>query len=555
MILHTTAGARRRLVWPASAALIAATTYCSDAADPVPAVESLALSLDSIAIQFRDSASELTASPKGALGVDLDAEVTWQSKNTSVVMVVPDGNVARLIPVRPGAADVEAMSEDIIATAKVVVLDTVYSVQISASDTLVSMGRSLQLTAAVAGPVGASQQVVWSVGNAAVADIDSSQGKNPVLVFSRDTGSTTVTATSAIDRNKSASARVRTASPVALYFEQQPGQATSPIRAQDVLIPGPIVKVRDALGNVFPGSVTVTLAIAPGSGTPNASLFGTIVVPTANEDGRFSNLGIDLAGADYRLTATSPDLTAATSAPFTVGPECPGIPYTIGTTVSGTLTADACRASESLFYNRYIVTTSVAELFSARITAPLRVGAVFIDGTRFGAQSDTVPYLAAPGTYSLRVYSGTNGDVGSYQLSTYFANLSKGNLGAPGYLCWRIQTHRGIVYQEELRCSSGPGGQILYPCGSGTTSVSPYRLFLPPNAIVTITASSTAFDPCLEALDGTTSQQIAVDDNGGGGTTARLTLAPSPTARNLIINVSGRPPLPAVTPFTITIQP
>lgn len=531
--------------------------FCSDPADPAPGVESISLSLDSVAIQFRDSSSELIASPKGALGVELEAEVTWRSKNTDIVKIVPNGTAARLIPVRPGLAEVEATSENILATAKVVVLDTVFSVQINQADTLVTMGRTLSFIAAVQGPPAASVAVVWTLADSSKARIDSiSQAANRVFVTSSDTGRTEVIATSAIDRKKSARIPFRTARPVSLFFETQPGQATSPIRAQDILIPGPTVKVRDELGNSFVGSVSVSMAIATGSGTPNANLFGTLVVPTASEDGRFSNIGIDLPGADFRLTATAAGLTAATSAPFTVGPECPGTPYEIGTTVSGTLTESACRSNENAVYARYIVTTSALQHLTARTTAPMRVSVVFPDGTRFGTVTDSVPYLAAPGTYSIRVSSGANGELGTYQLTSRFSNLSKGTLGAIGYLCWRIQTHRGITYQEELRCASGTGpNTIAYPCGTGTTSSSPYRLYLPANATATITASSAAFDPCLEVFNSQFTQSLAVDDNSGGGTTARIVLTPSPVTRDVIVNVTGRPPVPAVTQFTITITP
>src|SRR6185503_5862919 len=358
---------------------------------------------DSVAIQFRDSTYELTASPKGALGVDLDAGVTWQSKNTDVVSVMPNGKIARLIPVRPGTAEVEVSSENIIATARVVVLDTVFSIQISPADTLVTMGQSLTFTAGVLGPSTALRGVKWSVVDNAVAKIDSEiQATNRVFVSSRDTGRTEVVATSTVDRNRIARIPFRTARPVSVYFEAQPGQATSPIRAQDAIIPGPIVKVRDALGNAFPGAVPITIGIAAGTGAANAELFGTTQVTTASGDARFSDIGIDLPGTDYRLVASTPGLPSATSTAFAVGPECPGIPYTLGTTVSGSLTSSACQFGDGQYYDRYIVTSPVQQLFIARVTAPLRNGAVFPNGIRIAAQGDTIPYLVPAGTYSIR---------------------------------------------------------------------------------------------------------------------------------------------------------
>lgn len=154
-------------------------SFCSDPTDPVPGVEFLALSRDSVALQLRDSAFELIASPRGALGVELDADVVWRSKDSRILLLAPNGRTARLIPVRAGATEVEAIAGDRVATARVFVLDTVFSVQLTSSDTLVTMGQSLQFTATVLGPPGASREVTWVVTNPAVASIDPARGTNP----------------------------------------------------------------------------------------------------------------------------------------------------------------------------------------------------------------------------------------------------------------------------------------------------------------------------------------------------------------------------------------
>ena len=99
----------RSVRFAAIAVVVGSAVYCSHPAPTAPSVELVALSLDSIAIQFRDSASELTASPRGALGVELDAEVTWRSKNPAIVTIVPNGKTARLVPVKPGTTELEAL--------------------------------------------------------------------------------------------------------------------------------------------------------------------------------------------------------------------------------------------------------------------------------------------------------------------------------------------------------------------------------------------------------------------------------------------------------------
>lgn len=525
---------------------------CSDPVPPTPTVESLALSLDSIAIQFRDSASELTASPRGALGVELDANVAWRSKNTRIVTVIPNGKVVRLVPVRPGATEVEALAENQVAVAKVVVLDTVFSVQIAA-DTIVTMGQALPFTATVSGPPGAARRVVWSVSNSVVATIDSSRGNNPVLVVSRDTGSTDITATPAIDRNKSARARFRTARPVSLYFDTQPAQSTVPIRANDVMIPGPLLKVRDILGNVFPGSTTVAMAITPDAATSAASLFGTPVLATTNGEARFENLGLDLSGAGYRLTATSPGLAAATSSTFTVGPECVGTPYTTGTTVSGNLTASACQSRANEFYDRHVVTTPVQQFLTFRVssTSRLRVGIVFPDGARTGPLADSVTVVVAPGAYSVRVYSSPSGASGQYQLISNAPNIPRANLGVgEANVCQRISLHRGITFQDELRCARVPSPLV---CGTSATTQSLYQLHLPAKATATITVTSGAFDPCLRVTH-LGDRLIAEDVDVPGRNTARVVVPAEPVARVVFVYVAGPFTLATGAPFTMSIQ-
>ena len=104
-------------------------------------------------------------------------------------------------------------------------------------------------------------------------------------------------ATSTANRLKSTRARWQTARPHSLIFASEPGQATSRIRANYALIPGPVVSVRDALGNTFPGEMDVTMTIEPGTGRTGAALFGTPFVTYANGEARFGNLGVDSAGS------------------------------------------------------------------------------------------------------------------------------------------------------------------------------------------------------------------------------------------------------------------
>ena len=80
-----------------------------------------------------------------------------------------------------------------------------------------------------------------------------------------------------------------------------------------------MVAIQDVFGNTVTSSTApVTLAITPGTGTAGATLSGTSTVNAVNGVATFSSLSIDQAGSGYTLTVTSPGLTSATSASFTV---------------------------------------------------------------------------------------------------------------------------------------------------------------------------------------------------------------------------------------------
>jgi N-acetylneuraminic acid mutarotase len=106
-----------------------------------------------------------------------------------------------------------------------------------------------------------------------------------------------------------------------LVFTVQP----STVLAGAAISPAVRVAARDGLDNTvtsFTGDVTV--AIAPGTGTPGATLSGTTTVGATAGEATFVDLSIDFGGgglgpgSGYRLTATASGLSSATSVEFTV---------------------------------------------------------------------------------------------------------------------------------------------------------------------------------------------------------------------------------------------
>jgi hypothetical protein len=88
------------------------------------------------------------------------------------------------------------------------------------------------------------------------------------------------------------------------------------------------VEVQDAVGNVVTASTAgITVAITSGTGTPGATLGGTLTKNALSGVALFNDLTIDRVGSGYTLTATASGLTSATSTAFGV---ILGAPASIG---------------------------------------------------------------------------------------------------------------------------------------------------------------------------------------------------------------------------------
>ena len=99
--------------------------------------------------------------------------------------------------------------------------------------------------------------------------------------------------------------------PVRLAFVQQPSNSA----AQATISPAITVAVEDVSGNLVPSAADpVTLALVDGSG-----LAGTLTVTPHNGIATFSDLTVSTPGTGLTLLATSPQMSFAISATFTIG--------------------------------------------------------------------------------------------------------------------------------------------------------------------------------------------------------------------------------------------
>ncbi|MDQ4121319.1 MAG: carboxypeptidase regulatory-like domain-containing protein [Acidobacteriota bacterium] len=98
-----------------------------------------------------------------------------------------------------------------------------------------------------------------------------------------------------------------------IVFANQPTDANQ----NSPIVPAVQVDVQDAFGNLVPNA-TSQITIAIGNNPSSGVLSGTATLNAVNGAAIFEDLRINNAGNGYTLTASSPSLTSATSAPFNI---------------------------------------------------------------------------------------------------------------------------------------------------------------------------------------------------------------------------------------------
>jgi hypothetical protein len=83
------------------------------------------------------------------------------------------------------------------------------------------------------------------------------------------------------------------------------------------LSPAPVVQIQDQYGNLTTSTASVSVAVASGPSGGQISSGSTTSVTAVNGVATFSGVSLSKAGS-YTLNATSPGLTQATSASFTI---------------------------------------------------------------------------------------------------------------------------------------------------------------------------------------------------------------------------------------------
>ncbi len=222
------------------------------------------------------------------------------------------------------------------------------------------------------------------------------------------------------------------------------------------------------------------------------------------------------------------------------GPSCARQPLAIGTATPGSLSnaTDCLVPTGKGARDRYSLTLNSQQTLAFNLTTnnPVNVEVKSALSSRDviaypSGSSVSLPFLMAPGDHDVEVADALTGFPAG-QSYTLTATASSANLGSCGPVA---MFETGVVASLTLAASDCPG------ITAGTTSDRFYTWALTGQTL-TVTMSSSAFDPYLRVLAGQAlgaAPVLAFDDNGGGGTTARVTYTNAGAPANFTIEATS----------------
>jgi len=335
------------------------------------------------------------------------------------------------------------------------------------------------------------------------------------------------------------------------------GGSTSPLSLQALTITGGNLQIGCPLGPL-PDSLEVTLTGtngAPLSGVPvtwevtGGSAAVSSAVRQTDQSGRSRvQLTLGLALSPIAVRATAGSVPPAT---FTVTSRA--VSYGLGQTTASTLNATSCAFVGGSPFDAYALTLQGTQSFTVSLTsvafdAALEVveehfaigGAFNFDSVSGrGITNSFLKMIAASGAYGIAAAS-QNGAGGAYTLTT---------AAVPVYAdsCLNdIWVTLGIATQQDLKPTDCVDN-------SGPYYFDHFQLILATGQSVTIAEHSSAFD--AELFVHSTSGKSVFDDNGGGGTDARLSYTNSSSQAEVLSILPSTAIIGATGTYTLTIDP
>jgi hypothetical protein len=287
------------------------------------------------------------------------------------------------------------------------------------------------------------------------------------------------------------------------------------------------VEARTAQGAVLP-HVVIQFAPDPGGGVVTPSTVST------NDGGR-AVVSWTLGGAAgiQHLKATIGGYATATIAAYAVttgGTGCPNYaPYVLGTIVSAAITTADCPVfvppSTAIYYGKDYaagVPQTLAIQMSMTSTAFVPWATVHVEpsGWSFGfippagSQTALTNALVAQGAFAARTVGSTAGQTGPFTFSA--VAISSDVTGCVPFLL----TH-GVVTSQQLAAGD---------CSVGGRTYDRYVVGIPPGWRIVVDMTSSSLDSHLELYQYDDVTLVALDNNGGGGSNARLTFTSTPNS-------------------------
>jgi hypothetical protein len=206
--------------------------------------------------------------------------------------------------------------------------------------------------------------------------------------------------------------------PTKLAFSQQPSNGA----AGATITPAVTVAIEDANGNVVTSATNqVTLSLIGGTG-----LQGILSASAQNGVATFSNLSVSTAGSGYTLSATSSNLTSATSTSFTISAASvvtngttvlPSAPGSISATPGGTfqITYNWQAVPVPSGYSVFVDFIDSSGTIQFQDNAQPSTSPTVWTGTVSYTHTVTVPSTAPVGTY--KIVGGLNSTAGDLSLT------------------------------------------------------------------------------------------------------------------------------------------
>lgn len=295
----------------------------------------------------------------------------------------------------------------------------------------------------------------------------------------------------------------------------------------------PVVVVKDTRGFRMPGARVTFVTPGPSSGSViggevrtdslgRASPGGWIAGPDSGTD---SLIAFVIGSPGARATR------AVITAPV-IDPCNRPLPYTLGTSITGTLSGRGCVTFDSSLVQPYRVSVPAMGVYRFTVTS----GAFdsYVEVTRGdgfpvaifdgdGRVNAEVRVALPPGAFGVRAGAlGQRRGVGQFTLSSGPATLPTSCDRFNPVVAYLVP---GTAVSTDLSANDCTLQFNFTGIFNGQAPVKVFPLFVPPNQTIVVRLASTSVDALLVLASPGLQQQIGRDDNSGGGTNALLSFS------------------------------